>query len=152
MTYRDREAAAAARVDALTREVRELEAKLAARDAEIETLKQRLKKDERQALAAERELLSLRRQLERSTGKAAPAPHAPTPPAPAPAPTPAPTPASRRPTRGSPAAWDQADRLLAEGIRLYNQGKRRAAATAFESGLELVPDHPALRRALKRYS
>ena len=52
----------------------------------------------------------------------------------------------------TPEARAEAERLLAEGVERYRQNDRRGATACFERGLTLVPDHPELQRALRRYS
>ncbi len=164
MTFRSDRDAAAARVTALEQRVRELEAQLAERDAQlsevqlrVERLDKLLGQGDTEALARERELATLRKELSRARGKAPPAD--------------APEPPSRRrkaalvgdadpahPLYGRSAPSSQAERvkvaeqLLAYGVVKHREGKRGEAGAAFARGLELVPGHPGLLRAQKRYS
>ena len=54
--------------------------------------------------------------------------------------------------RGSTQAQAEADRCLAEGIALHNAGDRHEATRRFTRGLDAVPGHPELLRALRRYT
>lgn len=53
---------------------------------------------------------------------------------------------------GTPEARGEADRLLAEGVERYRAGDKHGSAMCFQKGLLLVPDHPQIHRALKRYT
>jgi chromosome segregation ATPase len=87
-----------------------------------------------QLLERERQIQHLRRQLVRARGWHERAEPVRTPPAP---------PAEE--------ARAEAERCLSEGIRLHRAGESKQATRLFRRGLDLVPGHNELLRALRRY-
>lgn len=135
MTYRDDGDALLARLAALERDAAEYAATLAERDATIAAQAGRIAALEAKLAELRDELLEhAAREVDRARR------HRPPPPTTDPIAGTATTPA------------EAADLYLAYGVERYRTGDREGATAAFQKGLSLVPHHPQLQRALRRYT
>ena len=128
MTFRDDSDALLARLAALDDRVADFGRELAAKDAALAAAQERIAELEAivarmQRQAGDREATI--RDLERARGV-------------------------DRDNPGDTRA--EAERCLKAGFELYRQGDTDGARAQFERGLALVPDHPELRRAMRRYT
>jgi DNA repair exonuclease SbcCD ATPase subunit len=143
MSYRDDASAWASRIAVLERELLARDEDLAERGEQLgdvqrqaRELAAQLAEARQQLLEQERQILQLRRQLDRARGRAD-----------------VDQPARPPGAHLEPAqAQAEADRCLAEGIRLHRAGESKQATRQFQRGLALVPGHADLLRALRRYT